>query len=85
MAVTIAKKARTAVAIAVISPDRSTDMGEAYGVPQGVGGGSGGAVADGSCCARAFPANSGNVTGCGIAGAGSGPGGPRNLRRGEQR
>jgi hypothetical protein len=35
MAVTIAKKARTAVAIAVISPDRSTDMGEANGVPQG--------------------------------------------------
>jgi hypothetical protein len=34
IAVTIAKKARTALAIAVISPDRSTDMGEAYAVLQ---------------------------------------------------
>ena len=34
MAVTIAKPASAAVAMAVISPERSTDMGEAYAVPQ---------------------------------------------------
>jgi hypothetical protein len=44
----IAKAASAAVAMAVISPDRSTDMGVAYGVPQRAAEGSGSVAAGGA-------------------------------------